>query len=458
MEKSNLIIGAGPAGLAAALALVRQGLRPIVLEASGKVGGMARTEICKGYRFDIGGHRFFTRDEKIQSVWQEILGEDFLRVKRSSRIFYNGKFLKYPLEVGDALAKIGFLEGLLVLASYLKSQALPHDEEDTFEAWIENRFGRRLYRTFFQTYTEKVWGIPCNRIPADWAAQRIKGLSLTTAIANAVFRLESAKSLIGEFRYPKKGAGMMWERFRQEIEAGGGAIRPGHRVERIACSDGLVTSVSGTSPDGEFRMPAGYLFSSMPLEAFVKALFPAPPTKVREAAQGLAFRALIIVVLIVRKKDLFPDQWIYIHNPDVRAGRLQNFKNWSAAMVPDPAMTSVGMEYFCNAGDDLWNMPDVRLAELAKAELTSRIILSYASHMPIRSTTVAIRRDSRQSGSIFQVSQIFGPSAEAVFSATTTWTIPCKQGLLPLNTSKIKSAISGVWRRKTTWKNAPGGK
>lgn len=370
MKNSIIIIGAGPAGLAAALALVRQGMRPVVLEASSTVGGIARTETFKGFQFDIGGHRFFTRDETILSLWQEMLGEDFLRVKRSSRIYYQGRFFKYPFEIGDALAKIGFIEGLLVLASYLKSQVLPHASEDTFEEWVENRFGRRLYRTFFQTYTEKVWGIPCSKIRADWAAQRIKGLSLRTAVANAVFRLESAKSLIGEFWYPKKGSGMMWQRFCQEIEAGGGVIHQDHRVGRIECSDGLVTGVSGTSPDGDFRMSGGHLLSSMPLQTLVKALHPAPPNEVREAALGLAFRALIIVILIVRKKDLFPYQWIYVHSPDVRTGRIQNFKNWSAAMVPDPTMTSVGMEYFCGAGDDLWNTPDAELAELAQDELS----------------------------------------------------------------------------------------
>jgi protoporphyrinogen oxidase len=269
----------------------------------------------------------------------------------------------------DALVKIGFIQGFLVLASYFKSQVFPRDPEDTFDAWVENRFGKHLYRIFFQTYTEKVWGIPCSQIRADWAVQRIKGLSLTAAVSNAIFRHNSAKSLIGEFRYPKKGSGMMWERFCQKIEAGGGVIRLGHCVERIECSDGRVTGVSGTSPDGDFKMPTWHLFSSMPLGAFVEKLYPAPPNKVRTAARGLGFRALIIVVLIVDKKDLFPDQWIYVHSSDVRTGRIQNFKNWSAAMVPDPAMTSVGMEYFCDTGEELWNMPDAGLAELAKDEL-----------------------------------------------------------------------------------------
>lgn len=369
MKNSIIIIGAGPAGLAAALALVRQGMRPVVLEASGTVGGIARTETFKGFRFDIGGHRFFTRNEKILSLWQEMLGENLLRVKRSSRIYYKGRFFKYPLEIGDALVKIGFYEGLLVLASYLKFQVLPHKTEDTIEQWVENRFGRYLYRIFFQTYTEKIWGISCRQIRADWAAQRIKGLSLRTAVANTIFRLENVKSLIGEFWYPKNGSGMMWQRFCQEIEAGGGSICRDHRVSRIEYCDGFVTGVSGISPAGRFKIPCAHLVSSMPLQSLVKALQPAAPNAVAEAAGGLAFRALIMVFLIVRRKNLFPHQWIYVHSPEVRTGRIQNFKNWSPNMVPNPAVTGVGLEYFCGAGDEFWNTPDTELAELARDEL-----------------------------------------------------------------------------------------
>jgi len=387
MQDSILIIGAGPAGLAAGLALARQGMRPVVLEASNNLGGIARTENFKGFQFDIGGHRFFTKDKTILTLWQEMLGADFLRVKRSSRIYYQGRFFKYPFEIGDALVKIGFFEGLAVLLSYLRSQAAPHASEETFENWVENRFGGRLYRTFFKPYTEKVWGIPCSEIRADWAAQRIKGLSLKTALTNAVFRLENAKSLIGEFWYPKKGSGMMWRRMGQEIEAGGGAILLGHRVERIHSFNGFVTGVSGATPEGNFSLPAERLFSSMPLHLLVTALHPEPPAHIREAARGLSFRALIIVILIVGKKDLFPYQWIYVHSPDVRTGRIQNFKNWSAAMVPDPKMTSIGMEYFCEVGDDLWNKSDLELRELAQDEL-SRLGLAakedIADHFVVR--------------------------------------------------------------------------
>ena len=369
-EKQVVIIGAGPAGLTAAYGLIRQGVRPIVLEKADKVGGIARTETYKGYHFDIGGHRFFTKMARIDRLWGETLGEDFLNVPRLSRIYYQGRFFDYPLQAFNALYSLGIFEGLLIMASYFRAQVLPYSEEETFEQWVSNRFGRRLYRTFFKTYTEKVWGIPCDKIQADWAAQRIKGLSLIVALSNALLGNKQAKSLISEFRYPLRGPGMMWGRFRETIEEGGGKVLPDSDVIRLGHEKGRVTDLCYSQNGERIEVAVEHVISSVPVNRLVGLLEPEVPDHVLEAGRGLSYRAFLIVGLIVDREDLFPDQWIYVHSPHVRVGRIQNFKNWSAAMVPDPQRTSVGMEYFCNEGDDLWNTPDETLIDLASRELS----------------------------------------------------------------------------------------
>ncbi|HNT06091.1 MAG TPA: FAD-dependent oxidoreductase, partial [Anaerolineae bacterium] len=219
-----LVIGAGPAGLSAAYELVQRGWKPLVLEKASQVGGISRTELHDGYRYDVGGHRFFTKVPEVAQLWTSMLGDDLIKVSRLSRIYYRGKFYQYPLNLWNTLSNLGLWESGLILLSYLRWQALPYKEEETFEQWVTNRFGRRLYRTFFQGYTEKVWGIPCSQIRADWAAQRIQGLSLTQAVLNAIVGTESAKSLISEFLYPRLGPGMMWERFAERVTAGGGEV------------------------------------------------------------------------------------------------------------------------------------------------------------------------------------------------------------------------------------------
>jgi protoporphyrinogen oxidase len=369
-NESVVIIGAGPAGLAAAYELVRQGVRPLVLEQSGHLGGIARTETYNGYHFDIGGHRFFTKSEIISQLWQEMMGDDFLTVTRMSRIYYEDRFFNYPLGLINTLSNLGLVESALIVMSYLQAKISPHPAEDTLEQWVTNRFGTRLYRAFFQAYTEKVWGIPCHSIRADWAAQRIKRLSLMTVVANALFGNGKAKSLIGEFNYPRKGPGMMWQRFQQAIEAGGGEVRLNSRVVGITGKNGSIYRVSCTRENETVEIPVGHLLSSMPLSNLVTLLEPKPPENVLAAARKLTYRAFLIVGLIVAKKALFPDQWIYVHSPDVKVGRIQNFKNWSAAMVPDPDKTSIGMEYFCNEGDAFWNLPDEELIDLASQELS----------------------------------------------------------------------------------------
>jgi len=369
-QESVVIIGAGPAGLTAAHECIKQGMRPIVLEKADKVGGIARTETYKGYHFDIGGHRFLSRINNINRFWQEMLGEDFLKVSRMSRIYYEGRFFNYPLDFFNASFNLGLTESLLILLSYFRAQFWPYPEEETFEQWVSNRFGRRLYQTFFQTYTEKVWGIPCHKIRADWAAQRIKGLSLVVAVSNALLGVQQAKSLVGEFYYPRKGPGMMWERFRDAIEAGGGQVRRNWEAISLKHENGRVASVTCIQGKKTEEIPVGHLVSSMPVSRLVAMLEPKVSDKALEAARRLSYRAFIIVVLIVDKEDLFPDQWIYVHSPEVRVGRIQNFKNWSATMVPDPKKTSIGMEYFCNEGDRIWTMSDEELIDLAAGELS----------------------------------------------------------------------------------------
>lgn len=366
-----VIIGAGPAGLTAAYELVKRDIRPLVLEKADKVGGLARTETYKGYRFDIGGHRFYTKVEEVRQLWQEMLGEDFLKVPRLSRIYYQGRFFQYPLDVFNALTNLGMVASLLILLSYFKAQLWPYPEEDTFEQWVTNRFGLRLYRTFFQTYTEKVWGIPCHRIQADWAAQRIGGLSLTAAVSHALFGTNNTKTLIDEFYYPVLGPGMMWQRFQEVVESRGGQVHLHTAVVRFIREGHHIKSITARHGEKMIEIAGEHFISSMSLTELITRLDPAPPSDIIQAARKLTYRAFILVGLIVDRADLFPDNWIYVHSPEVRVGRIQNFKNWSVAKIPDPRKTSLGMEYFCTEGDDIWMMSDAELLELATRELAS---------------------------------------------------------------------------------------
>jgi len=364
-----IIIGAGPAGLAAAYESMRQGIRPLILERSDKVGGLARTEVHQGYRFDIGGHRFYTQIPEVQQLWEEMLGEDFSRIPRLSRIYYQNRFFKYPIDFFDALAKLGLAESLLILLSYLRALCWPSREEDNFEQWVTNRFGRRLYRTFFQTYTEKVWGIPCLLIQADWAAQRIKGLSLKSALAHALFGNHNTRTLIDCFYYPVLGPGMMWERFQQELEKRGNPVLLNHRVQSLKREGRHLREITVQHGATTAAFSAEHFISSMPLTELIRRLQPAPPVEVRNAAEKLTYRDFILVGLIIHRAEVFPDHWIYVHSPDVKMGRIQNFKNWSAAMVPDLRTTSLGIEYFCNQDDGLWALSDQELIALATREL-----------------------------------------------------------------------------------------
>lgn len=369
----TVIIGGGPAGLTASYELMKHGIPSVVLEKANKVGGISRTETYKGYRFDIGGHRFFTKVGEVQAVWKEILGDDFIQTPRLSRIYYGGKFYDYPLSLMKTLNNLGPITSALILFSYLKAKGHkylnPDLEAETFEEWVIDCFGERLYRIFFKTYTEKVWGIPCSQIRADWAAQRIQNMSLKQAVFNAVFGNQNAKSLIKKFDYPRLGPGMMWERCQELLDCHGSPVHLNTEVVRVEREGKRITKVVAQEGDRTYDITGEHFINSMPISLLVNRLDPQPPEEVLAAARGLKYRDFLIVSLIIDRPHLFPDNWLYIHSPEFRVGRIQNFKNWSPDMVPDASKTCLGMEYFCSAGDDLWELDNDQLIKLASQEI-----------------------------------------------------------------------------------------
>lgn len=380
-DKKNevIIIGGGPAGLTCGYELQRRSKThvPVVFEASTLVGGIARTESHNGYRFDIGGHRFFTKVKEVDELWHEILPDDFIIRPRQSRIYYRGKYYDYPLKLMNALSNLGPYEAFRIIASYVKRQIRPYKEQDNFEQWVINRFGGRLYMHFFRSYTKKVWGIDPKEIQADWAAQRIKNLSLFKAVWNAFTGSNDTVSLIEKFKYPRLGPGMMWEKCVELICGKGGEVRMQAPVvavrhdggKRVTGIDVEYWSEDENTPSRKELVEGEEFVNTMALRDLILCMDPPPPPKVIEAANKLKYRDFLIVTLILADSQPFPDNWIYIHSSDVKVGRIQNFRSWSPEMVPNPDTSSIGMEYFCQEGDKLWNMTEEELKNLASKEL-----------------------------------------------------------------------------------------
>jgi protoporphyrinogen oxidase len=430
-----IIIGAGPAGLTAAYELLtRTGIKPVVLEKSTCMGGISRTVNYKGNRIDMGGHRFFSKSDRVMKWWLQMLplqasdngpiaikyhrmereiapsasGPDpaaadsvILLRARKSRIYYLRRFFDYPIALSkDTLLKLGLWRTFKIGVSYIRSALFPLPQEETLEQFFINRFGRELYGTFFKSYTEKVWGVPCNRIGAEWGAQRIKGLSVWSTLMHASRKLfngrgagigqkDTETSLIEQFLYPKFGPGQMWEEVARRIVGMGGEIHTGCRAERLITDGWQVKALEASNPAGDRRTFEGdYFFSTAPVQEIMRSFDVAPPENVLEVSDGLVYRDFITVGLLLRSlrisdetplgKQLIRDNWIYIQEPDVQLGRLQIFNNWSPFMVADPANVWLGLEYFCNQSDELWNLSDDRMAALATEELSKIGIIDAA--------------------------------------------------------------------------------
>jgi protoporphyrinogen oxidase len=373
------IIGAGPAGLTAAYLLTKQGLSVTVIEKDPTyVGGISRTVERDGFRFDIGGHRFFSKSQQVVDLWNEILPHDFIQRPRMSRIYYEGKFYSYPLRAFEALWNLGLWRSTLCMASFAKAKLFPNRHVRSFQDWTVNAFGHRLFSIFFKTYTEKVWGMPCDEMSADWAAQRIKGLSLWGAVTDGLKRSlglnkkpndgMATKTLLETFRYPRLGPGMMWDAARDHVVAGGNRVLMGHSFKRLEedRANGRWRLVA-QGPDGDVAIDAAHVISSAPMRELAARIHPLPASL--PAAMDLKYRDFLTVALMVKGEDIFPDNWIYIHDSKVQVGRIQNFRSWSPEMVPDPSLACVGLEYFCFEGDGLWASADDDLIALATKEM-----------------------------------------------------------------------------------------
>jgi protoporphyrinogen oxidase len=383
-----VIIGAGPAGLTAAYMLTKRGVGSTILEADTIVGGISRTPERDGWRFDIGGHRFFTKVQPVEDLWFEILGkDDFLRRPRLSRIYYRGKFYDYPISAMNALRNLGPIEALRCVGSYLWVRVHRPKDTSTLEGFVASRFGWRLYRHFFKTQSEKVWGVPCTEIQADWGAQRIKNLSLFRAVWEALKpkkirrradKTKQVTSLIEEFNYPKYGPGMMWERCTELVTANGAKVIFDANVTKVQHADGRATVVTAVTDGVESHYPCTEVISSMPIGALVRAMDPPVPANIVAAADALRYRDFITVALVIPEEAGFPDNWIYINDPTVEVGRIQNFGTWSPYLVKD-GRTCLGLEFFVFEGDDMWTKADADLIAQGTRELCELGLLADPS-------------------------------------------------------------------------------
>jgi protoporphyrinogen oxidase len=419
------VIGAGPAGLTAAYCLAKHGRSVLVLEKDPQyVGGISRTVRHKDFAFDIGGHRFFSKSKEVVDLWREILPDDFIERPRLSRIYYGGKFYAYPLKAFEALANLGLFESAACMLSYAAAKAFPIRAPKSFHDWVRNQFGERLFAMFFKTYTEKVWGMSCDEISADWAAQRIKGLDLRVAVTNALTRslkpsrtatadgAPVVKTLIESFQYPRRGPGMMWEAAARKTVERGGRVLMGRDVQRLSYdTESRIWRIEVATADGARETyTARHVVSSAPVRELVEQIAPAPISLFH--ARALRYRDFLTVALMLRKGDLFPDNWIYIHDPAVQVGRVQNFGSWSPEMVP-PGMSCLGLEYFCFEGDGLWTSSDAELTALARREcakigliaesdVVDACVVRQPKAYPVydesyRDNMAAVRRDLEQS-------------------------------------------------------------
>lgn len=370
--RSVLIVGGGPSGLSAAYELTRHGAKAAVYERLDGLGGLARTMELGGNRYDVGPHRFFTLNEEVNQLFLDLLGADALRVPRLTRIYYRNHFFNYPLTPFNALFGVGVGRSLLILASYLAARArrlVRPGRLESFEDWVVDRFGYRLYETFFKTYTEKVWGIPCDRIGADWASQRIKGLNLSTAVLNALFKPKRiVKTLVSEFLYPRHGAGQLYQELASRVRAAAGTIRSGAEVVRLNHRNWRVESADVRVDGRTERVSAGHYLGSAPLSDMIGMMDPAPPEVVLDACRGLRYRHHIGVKLEIEGR-VFPDNWIYVHSPQVQVARISNYANFSGSMPGRAGVNPVTAEYFAFAEDALWRAGDAVLIALAIGEL-----------------------------------------------------------------------------------------
>lgn len=372
MKKSVIIIGAGPAGLAAAYELSKKGQFVVVIEKDAQVGGLSKTINRKNFRFDLGPHRYFSKSKLVNDFWKEIIGDDFLSINRLTRIFYRDKFFCYPLKPINAFLGLGPGASIVIFLSYLKRKLFPFKNEKTLEEWVCNRFGDKLYGIFFKTYTEKFWGIRCDQIDAEWTAQRIKGLSLRLAMKNALFPfVNGPKTLIDKFMYPKYGAGMMYEKMAEKIVEFGGSILKENEVVRINQEGNRIKSVTvrNTKTSQEADIFGRDFISSMPITQFVASCSPSASEETMYHVNRLKYRSMIIVNLLLKSRPDLPDNWIYVHSPEVKMVRIENYCNWGPCMVADHSKTVLGVEYTCQENDNFWNSPDKVIFDLAIKEL-----------------------------------------------------------------------------------------
>ncbi len=361
------VIGAGPAGLTAAYELAKVGVPVDVYEAAPEVGGMSRTIELWGQLVDIGPHRFFSTDPRVNQLWLEVAGRDYRMVDRTTRILYKNSFFNYPITAMDALAKLGVFEAAHCVLSYARQLVKPVENKGTFEDWVVRAFGRRLFEIFFKSYSEKLWGISCQDLDADFAAQRIKKFSLLEAIktATGIGSRKKHKTLVDSFAYPNEGTGMIYRRMENYIRAQGNNVFLRTPVENVVIEGGRVEGLN--LPGGKF-VPYSQVISTMPLTTVVKAIREVPDA-IREHVNRLRFRNTILVYLHVDGKDLFPDNWLYIHSPELQTGRITNFRNWTPSILRGKETTILAMEYWCNGDEPMWSSSDEALTELAKKEI-----------------------------------------------------------------------------------------